>query len=80
MSGFTFDAYARGPQEIGLAIAERMQGAPMPRFLRHLDETLEQMRALLLDEGLGTSQATEICRTARQIAREEWQETSPSRL
>jgi hypothetical protein len=53
-----------------------MQGAPTPRFLRHLDETLEQTRMLLVDEGLGTLQATGIRRSVRQIGREEWRESS----
>ncbi|MBI0436187.1 hypothetical protein [Roseomonas sp. KE0001] len=75
MSWFAFDAYAWAPQEIGLAIAEQMQGAPTPRFLQHLDERLEDLRVLLLDAGLASSQASTICRAAHQIAREEWQAT-----
>ncbi|MFC7556358.1 hypothetical protein ACFQU7_35225 [Pseudoroseomonas wenyumeiae] len=52
-------------------MAERMQGASMPCFLAYIDQTLGQLQALLLDEGLETTRASEICRTARQIAQEE---------
>jgi hypothetical protein len=72
MSGFAFDAYARTPQEIGAALADRMRDAPLPRFLKGLDDNLEQMRDVLLHEGFAPSAAFEICRTARQIAQEQW--------
>jgi hypothetical protein len=73
MSGFVFDAYARTPQEIGAALADRMRGDPLPQFLKSLDDNLEQMRSLLLDEGFNPPAAFEICRAARQIAQDEWE-------
>lgn len=76
MSRFAFDAYARTPQEIGLGIADRMRGTPLGQFLEHLDDRLEQMRDVLLDEGFAAPVTFEICRSARQIAQEQWQQTT----
>jgi len=76
MSCIAYTAYTQTPQEIGLALAERMRGGPEPAFLRRLDETLDQMRAVLIDEGCSVRSALLICRDAREIAREAWQRIS----
>jgi hypothetical protein len=76
VSRFAFDAYARTPQEIGSGLADRMRGAPLSQFLEHLDDRLEQMRGVLLYEGFAAPVTFEICRTARQIAQEEWRQAT----
>jgi hypothetical protein len=76
MSRFAFDAYARTPQEIGLGIAEGMRGTPLPQFLEHLDDRLEQVRDVLLYEGFAAPVTFEICRVARQIAQEQWRQAT----
>jgi hypothetical protein len=70
MCNFAAEAYAYLPEEIGAGYAERMRDLPAHEFQQRLEQRLDNLHAILLEDGHPAPAAVAICRTARKVAQE----------